>query len=97
MRRLRRAINRELQLFADELAIDLVAMPGVDRWSTDDRRMLAGLITETIIRMVSELLEAGADEEVEIVERTKRQLRLISLGVPTWRGAAVLASPADGT
>jgi len=97
VRRLRRAINRELQLFADELAIDLVTMPGVDRWSTDDRRMLAGLITETIIRMVSELLEVGPDEEVEIVERTKRQLRLISLGVPTWRGTAVLVTPADGS
>ena len=87
VRRLRRAINRELQLFADELAIDLVAMPGVDGWSTDDRRMLAGVITETIIRMVSELLEIGPDEEQDIVERTKRQLRLISLGVPAWDGA----------
>jgi AcrR family transcriptional regulator len=84
VRRLRRAINRELQLFADELAIDLVAMPGVDKWSTDDRRMLAGVITETIIRMVAELLETGPDEEQEIVDRTKRQLRLISLGVPAW-------------
>jgi TetR/AcrR family transcriptional regulator, fatty acid biosynthesis regulator len=89
VRRLRRAINRELQLFADELAIDLVAMPGVDGWSTDDRRMLAGLITETIIRMVAELLEHGPDEEIEIVERTKRQLQLISLGVPMWRSTQV--------
>ncbi|HVA07116.1 MAG TPA: HTH-type transcriptional repressor FabR [Acidimicrobiales bacterium] len=86
VRRLRRAINRELQLFADELAIDLVGMPGVDKWSTDDRRMLAGVITETIIRMVAEVLEAGLDEEQEIVDRTKRQLRLISLGVPAWDG-----------
>ena len=87
VRRLRRAINRELQLFADELAIDLVAMPGVDQWTTEDRRMLAGVITETIIRMVAELLEVGPDEEQMIVERTKRQLRLISLGVPAWDGA----------
>jgi TetR/AcrR family transcriptional regulator, fatty acid biosynthesis regulator len=87
VRRLRRAINRELQLFADELAIDLVAMPGVDGWTTEDRRMLAGVITETIIRMVAELLEFGPDEELAIVERTKRQLRLISLGVPAWDGA----------
>jgi AcrR family transcriptional regulator len=89
-RRIRRAINRELQLFADELAIDLVVMPGVDTWTTDDRRMLAGLITETIIQMVAELLEHGPDEEVAIVERTKRQLQLISLGVPAWRSTAVV-------
>jgi AcrR family transcriptional regulator len=86
VRRLRRAINRELQLFADELAIDLVAMTGVDVWSTEDRRMLANMITETIIRMVGELLEYGPDEEIDIVRRTKRQLRLITLGVPEWNG-----------
>jgi AcrR family transcriptional regulator len=86
VRRLRRAINRELQLFADELAIDLVAMPHVAQWTTEDRRMLAGLLTETIIRMVAELLETGPDEEQEIVERTKCQLRLITLGVPAWNG-----------
>jgi AcrR family transcriptional regulator len=92
VRRLRRAINRELQLFADELAIDLVIMPGVDSWTTDDRRMLAGLITETIIRMVAELLEHGPDEEVEIVERTKRQLQLISLGAPAWRSRTAVVA-----
>jgi AcrR family transcriptional regulator len=87
VRRLRRAINRELQLFADELAIDLVAMPGVDTWTTEDRRMLAGLITETVIRMVGELQEAEPDDEVSIVERTTRQLKLVSLGIPAWDGA----------
>ncbi len=93
VRRLRRAVNRELQLFADELAIDLVAMPGVDAWSIEDRRMLAGVITETIIRMVAELLEVGPEEEQEIVERTKKQLRLISLGVPAWDGSLASSSP----
>jgi AcrR family transcriptional regulator len=87
VRRLRRSINRELQLFADELAIDLVAMPGVATWSTDDRRMLAGLITETIIRMVAELLEIGPDEETDVIARTRNQLHLMSLGVPAWDGA----------
>src|ERR1700677_1590843 len=46
VRRLRRAINSALQQFADELALDLVVVPGVDNWTTDDRRMLAGVITE---------------------------------------------------
>jgi TetR/AcrR family transcriptional regulator, fatty acid biosynthesis regulator len=89
VRRLRRSINRELQLLTDELAIDLVALPGVDRWSIDDRRMLAGVITEAIIRMVAEILEYGpeAEEEQAIVARTSRQLRLIVLGVPAWDGA----------
>jgi AcrR family transcriptional regulator len=93
VRRLRRAINRELQLFADELAIDLAALPGVDRWTTQDRRMLAGLITETIIRMVAELLEVGPDGEREIVDRTRRQLVFISLGVPSWTSTQRVSQP----
>jgi AcrR family transcriptional regulator len=93
VRRLRRAINSALQQFADELAIDLVVVPGVDHWTTDDRRMLAGVITETIIRMVAELLEVGPDEEQAIVARTARQLRLISLGVPAWDGSTPGPAP----
>jgi AcrR family transcriptional regulator len=93
VRRLRRAINRELQLFADELAIDLVAMPALGRWTIEDRRMLAEVITETIIRMVAELLEVGPDEEREIIERTERQLQLISLAVPAWDQAIPMALP----
>ncbi len=95
VRRLRRSINRELQLFADELAIDLTAVPGVERWNTDDRRMLAGLIVETIVHMVAELLEAAPEEEAAIVERTTRQIRLITLGIPGWRSP--VAGVADRT
>ena len=97
MRRLRRAIRRELQLFADELAIDLVALPGVEGWSTGDRRMVAGVITDTIIVMVADLLEAGDEREHEIVERTARQLRLITLGIRAWvRPVAGAAAPPPG-
>jgi SAM-dependent methyltransferase/AcrR family transcriptional regulator len=60
VRRLRRAINREVQLFADALAIDLIAAPGVDGWTAQDRRMLAGVITETVIGLVAELLGVPA-------------------------------------
>ena len=85
VRRLRRAIRRELQLFADELAVDLTAFPFVRDWTTDDRRMFAGLLTETMVHMVSELLDAHGDEAEEIIARSHRQLSLIALGVPLWR------------
>jgi AcrR family transcriptional regulator len=88
VRRLRRSINRELQLFADELAVTLAPLSEVDQWSTEDRRMLAALIMETTIRMVDELLELGPDEETDIIERTSHQLRLIGLGVATWDGSS---------
>jgi TetR/AcrR family transcriptional regulator, fatty acid biosynthesis regulator len=78
VRELRRAIRGELQLFADQLSLDLAAWPGVE---ADDRRLVAGMITEAVIRMVADLLEAGPDEEIAIVDRISRQLRLISLGL----------------
>ncbi len=85
VRRIRRAIRRELQLFADELALDLAAFPVIDTWSPKDRRMFAALITETMIHMVGELLEADPAEALELQERTIGQLRLITLAAPAWR------------
>jgi AcrR family transcriptional regulator len=84
VKRIRKAIRRELQLFADELAIDLASFPFVQKWSTEDRRMLASLITETMIHMTAELLDAGPEEAEAIIDRTRRQLVLVNLGVPSW-------------
>ena len=84
VKRIRRAIRRELQLFADELSVDLAVFPFVRDWTVDDRRMLASLITETMIHMTAELLDADAAEAEELIERTRHQLVLINLGVPTW-------------
>jgi AcrR family transcriptional regulator len=87
VRRLRRAIHRELGFFADELSIDLATFPVISAWSSDDRRMYAGLITETMVHMAAELTDAGRDEEAAIAERTVRQMRLITVGVPNWAPA----------
>ena len=84
--RIRRAIRRELQLFADELSVDLAVFPFVRDWPVDDRRMLASLIAETMIHMTAELLDADAEESERLIERTRRQLVLISLSVPIWGG-----------
>lgn len=84
VKRIRKAIRRELQLFADELSIDLSVFPFVKDWTIDDRRMLASLIAETMIHMAAELLEADGSERDEIIERARQQLLLINMGVPTW-------------
>ena len=86
VRRLRRAIRRELQLFADELALDLAVFPYLDRWSADDRRMFAQQLTETMVHMTAELLDARGEERDELIARSERQLRLLVLGVPHWQG-----------
>ncbi|MGH8775466.1 MAG: HTH-type transcriptional repressor FabR [Jiangellaceae bacterium] len=85
VRRLRRAISRELQLFTDELSIDLAAFPGIGKWPADDRRMFANLVVETMVSISAQLLDASPDEEEGVADRAVHQLRLISLGVPLWR------------
>lgn len=85
VRRLRLAIRRELQLFADELAVDLSAFPMVNGWPADERRMLASLIAETMVHMVSELLDASDAERPVLIDRTTRQIRLIALGSISYR------------
>jgi AcrR family transcriptional regulator len=86
--RIRRAIARELQLFADELAIDLGRFPFVDHWSMDDRHMLADLLTETLVALAAALVddaEGTGDDRAALVDRAERQLRLVALGVPYWQ------------
>jgi hypothetical protein len=85
VRRIRKAIRRQLHLFADELAVDLAMFPVVSEWSVADRRILSSLIAETMIHMTAELLEADPAEADELVERTRRQLLLVSLGAASWR------------
>lgn len=91
VRRIRRAIRRELQLFADELSLDLAGFREMATWNPADRRMVAALITETMVHMVAELLEADPDESLILQQRTIHQLRLISLAVPSWRPTPVVA------
>ena len=85
VRRLRRAIRRELELFGDELAIDLAAFPVVGGWSAEDRRMFSHLVVETFVAMAAELIDASPAEEAAITRRTERQMRLVFVGVPAWR------------
>ena len=58
VRRIRRAIARELELVATELAVDLAVFPIVHGWETDDRRMLAELIVEVMVATCAELVDA---------------------------------------
>lgn len=84
VRRIRRAIRRQLQLFADELAVDLAAFPVVSAWTVEDRRMLSSIIAETMIHMSAELLDTEAGEAEAIIDRTRQQLLLVSLGAVEW-------------
>jgi AcrR family transcriptional regulator len=88
VRRIRRAIERELELFANELAIDLAAFPVVQRWATDDRRLLAELIVEVMVATAADLVDSEAGARLERIRRAERQLRLITLGTLAWQPKA---------
>ncbi|NLE77993.1 MAG: TetR family transcriptional regulator [Rhodococcus sp.] len=85
---LRRAIALEMRLFVSELTVDLSRMPGLETWTTDDLEMSADLIVSAMFSTVVDLLEAnrpnGRTEE-DVIERAKKQLRLVMLGMSSWK------------
>jgi len=86
----RRAIATELRLFTSDLTIDLARLTAGLDWSTEDLEMAAGLMVSTMLTSVMDLLEADErrpDDLAQIVDRAERQLRLIALGMGSWRSA----------
>jgi AcrR family transcriptional regulator len=84
---LRERIRREIQSFANELALDLGRLPFLNRWSAADLQMIAGLMVNAMVQIAEELLEAPPGTEDEVRRVAEKQLLLISLGVPQWRPA----------
>jgi AcrR family transcriptional regulator len=90
---LRHAIRREIRLFTSDLATDLARFPYLDRWSTEDLQLLAGLMVNAMVSTAEAILDAppkDATAEAEIIATAERQLRMIVLGVPQWRSAGAL-------
>jgi AcrR family transcriptional regulator len=88
---LRQAIRVEIRLFASDLASDLGRFPYLDRWNTEDLQLLAGLMVNAMVSTAEAILDAPPKSraaEDEIMATARRQLRMITLGVPEWRSAA---------
>jgi AcrR family transcriptional regulator len=83
----RRAIDTELRLLRSDLAIDLAKLTAGMPWSTDDLEMASDLMISAMLAIVMDLLETTGrrDREVEILARAEGQLRLIALGMASWR------------
>ncbi len=97
---LRQAIRGEIRLFVSDLATDLARFPYLDRWSTEDLQLLAGLMVNAMVSTAEAILDAPPNDpiaEAEIITTAGRQLRLITLGVPQWRSsqAQPTARPSD--
>ncbi|MBM4475039.1 TetR family transcriptional regulator [Rhodococcus hoagii] len=86
----RRAIATELRLFVSELTIDLGRMPALGDWDAPDLEMAADLIVQAMLAAVVDLLEVdrpGSADERAVVDRTAKQLRLITIGMGEWKPA----------
>jgi AcrR family transcriptional regulator len=84
---LRHAIRTEIRLFASDLATDLARLPDLERWSTEDLQLLAGLMVSTMVGTAEALLDAPASDaaaEAALAAVARRQLRMITLGAPHW-------------
>jgi AcrR family transcriptional regulator len=89
---LRHAIRAEIRLFASDLATDLARFAPLERWSTEDLQLLAGIMVNTMVSTAEAILDAPPDDpaaEVDIIATAKRQLRMIVLGVPAWRSTQI--------
>lgn len=83
----RGAINREISLFEHELATDLARLPGTATWSSDDLRILSGLIVTAMVATAEAILRSPGrpDVEKQIVEDARVQLRMVLVGALNWR------------
>lgn len=97
---LRHAVRNEIRLLTSELATDLARFPVLREWSTEDLQMLAGLLVNAMIATVGAMLDvavAAPEAEAEIARDAEKQLILIMLGVPHWRGERRRRSSDDAT
>ena len=93
---LRHKIRSEIRLFEADLAVDLARFPYLNRWSSDDLQLLAGLMVNAMVAGAEAILDAPPNDpgaEAEIVATVARQLRMIVIGVPWWRSAQPPAQP----
>jgi hypothetical protein len=87
---LRQAIRVEIRLFASDLATDLARLPYLERWSTEDLQLLAGLMVNAMVSTAEAILDAPPKNpaaEAEVMATARRQLRMITLGIPEWRSS----------
>ncbi|HEY1828292.1 MAG TPA: TetR family transcriptional regulator [Acidimicrobiales bacterium] len=85
VRRIRRAIAREIDLVTTELALDLAEFPVVGGWTTEDRRLLAQLIVELMVGVAAEMVDTEPSRHAAVARRAERQLRLVVVGAAGWQ------------
>ncbi len=82
----RMAIRHEIELCERELATDLALLPGTAAWSSDDLRVLSGLIVTSMVSTAEALLgaEGRPEAEQQVVRTARTQLRMLLIGALNW-------------
>lgn len=82
---LRGAISVEMQLIVRELVVDLSRIRALDSWSPDDLELAADLIVSTVADRIADYVEALPRDRPRIIDRAVLQVRLVALGMESWR------------
>lgn len=93
---MRAAIHDEIRLLIDELAGDLARFGEFSHIDSEDMRMIAGLVVNTVIALSERILEVDQNDPKydELMLRAEKQLRLIFIGVGQWRSKSALGAAA---
>ncbi|WP_328827913.1 TetR family transcriptional regulator [Nocardioides acrostichi] len=86
----RDAIRHEIELCELELATDIAKLPAVaDDWSTDDLRILSGLIVTAMVSTAEQVISGHGRRAVEerTAEVARTQLRMVLIGALQWRSS----------
>ncbi len=85
---IRHAIAREIHVFSQDLAADLLRFPLFNQMRRQDVDMVAGFLVTSVANAAGEWLEIDPQDELLRVayrEALVKQLRLLLLGAMAWR------------
>lgn len=84
---IREEIHIQIRLLQSELATDLGRFPPLQAWRTEDLQMIAGLMINSMVGIVEQVLAARrrGENDAELIRIAEKQLRLVLLAVPHWQ------------
>lgn len=80
----RTSVQRQLRMFVSELATDLLVFPALRHWVERDRYLLAEVLVNLVVTTVERLIAAREPADVVLGE-SRRQLRMVTMGLDQWR------------
>ncbi len=83
----REAIRHQIELVERELATDLARLVPAT-WTREDVAVLSNLVVTLMVGITEALLSAPPDEEAEVADRARTQLRMLLVGGLQWRSRA---------